>query len=54
MGFAYRNLTLIGSGFVIAGQMDNDGHFLETLFEVWVHLVPRNMSNKTAGVMKNK
>ena len=35
MLLAYGNLTLIGSGHVVvAGWMDNDGHFLEMLFEI--------------------
>ena len=48
---AYRNLTLIGSGPVVAGWMCNNRHFLETLFVVWarVGLVPINTSTKTGS-----
>ena len=48
--------TLIGCEPAIADRTGNDGHFLETLFEVWARarLGPRNTSTKTACGMKYK
>ena len=50
------NLTLNCCGPVVTGWTDNDRHFLEMFFEVWawVHLVPRNTSNKTGSGTKYK
>ena len=42
-------LTLIGSKPVVFGRTGNYGHFVGTIFEVWVRvrLVPRNTLAKT-------
>ena len=48
----YGNVTLIGP--VVTGRTCNDSHFIETLLEVWMRLVPRNTSTTTARGTKYK
>ena len=53
---AYGNLTLIGSGPIVAGRTGNDEYLVGMLFEVWarMRLVPQNMSTKTGSETKYK
>ena len=56
MGLACVNLTLTGGRPGVAGKMGYDGHFVGTLFEVWVRvcLVPINTLTKTGSGTKYK